>query len=144
MPRCCVRRLLRALGVRRHTMSSSSRWGEKRDTFYRAAKVAGFRARSAYKLLALDARHGLLRPAAGLPVRAVVDLCAAPGSWSQALAAALPAGARIVAVDLQAIAPIAGVAVVQGDITAPATLAAVAAACGGAPVTWSSVTARRT
>ena len=113
-------------------MSSASRWGEKRDAYYRAAKVAGFRARSAYKLLALDARHGLFRPAAPAPpVRAVVDLCAAPGSWSQALAASLP-GARLVAVDLQAIAPIPGVAVVQGDITSAATLAAVGAACGGA------------
>jgi tRNA (cytidine32/guanosine34-2'-O)-methyltransferase len=57
------------------------RFADKRDNFYRQAKVAGYRARSAFKLLHLDEQYGLF---AG--VRNVVDLCAAPGSWSQALA----------------------------------------------------------
>jgi len=48
-----------------------------------------------------------------------VDLCAAPGSWSQVLVRQVPEGPdrRIVAVDLQEMAPIEGVVQIQGDIT---------------------------
>lgn len=52
----------------------------------------------------------------------VVDLCAAPGSWSQVLSRKLRQDeqaeeAKIVAVDLQAMAPLPGVTQIQGDIT---------------------------
>lgn len=57
------------------------RFAEKHDNFYRQAKVAGYRARSAFKLLHLDEQYSLFSG-----VKNVVDLCAAPGSWSQALA----------------------------------------------------------
>jgi len=53
---------------------------DKRDIFYRLAKERGYRARSAFKLLQIDAEFGLF----GQVTRAV-DLCAAPGSWSQVL-----------------------------------------------------------
>ena len=56
---------------------------DKRDIFYRLAKEKGYRARSAFKLLQLDAEFGLFAPGA---VTRAVDLCAAPGSWSQVLA----------------------------------------------------------
>ena len=51
---------------------------DKRDIYYRKAKEVGFRARSAFKLLQLDEQFQLLDG-----VHRVVDLCAAPGSWSQ-------------------------------------------------------------
>ena len=65
-------------------------------------------------------------------VHRAVDLCAAPGSWSQVLARELrahhrseepaeEASPKIVAVDLQEMAPIEGVLCIQGDITARAT-----------------------
>lgn len=86
---------------------------DKRDIYYRRAKEEGYRARSAYKLLQIDEEFDLFNGV----VRAV-DLCAAPGSWSQVLADQLEdPGHRIVAVDLQEMAPIPGVAIVQGDIT---------------------------
>ena len=50
---------------------------DKRDIYYRKAKEEGYRARSAYKLLQVDAEFDVF---AG--VDRVVDLCAAPGSWS--------------------------------------------------------------
>lgn len=53
---------------------------EKRDYYYRRAKEVGFRARSAFKLLQIDEEHRILHG-----VQRVVDLCAAPGSWSQVL-----------------------------------------------------------
>ena len=67
-------------------------------------------------------------------VTRVVDLCAAPGSWSQVLSRELHKNAKqraeetgskeepiIVAVDLQEMAPIPGVIQIQGDITSDAT-----------------------
>ena len=61
---------------------------DKRDIFYRLAKEKGYRARSAFKLLQVDAEFDLFgtRRSHGLIVKRAVDLCAAPGSWSQVLA----------------------------------------------------------
>lgn len=58
---------------------------DKRDIFYRLAKEKGYRARSAFKLLQIDAEFDLFGTTHGLVVRRAVDLCAAPGSWSQVL-----------------------------------------------------------
>lgn len=88
---------------------------DKRDVFYRRAKEKGYRARSAFKLLQLDSEFNLFDG-----VTRAVDLCAAPGSWSQVLADRLESdnhNPNIVAVDLQPMAPIDGVSCIQGDIT---------------------------
>ena len=53
---------------------------DKRDIYYRRAKEEGWRARSAFKLLQIDEVFGIFDG-----VHRVVDLCAAPGSWSQVL-----------------------------------------------------------
>lgn len=127
---------------------------DQRDHFYRQGKQEGYRARSAYKLLQLDEHYGLFgqesrslasrmaqkrhqddalsdKVRAALPPRQdapgyVIDLCAAPGSWSQVLSRLLGAsGACIVAVDLQAMAPLEHVTQVVGDITTEATAQAV-------------------
>lgn len=54
---------------------------DKRDVYYRLAKEEGWRARSAFKLMQIDDEFRILSN-----VRRAVDLCAAPGSWSQVLA----------------------------------------------------------
>ncbi|VDM31957.1 unnamed protein product [Hydatigera taeniaeformis] len=109
-------------------MGKSSR--DKRDIFYRLAKEEGWRARSAYKLLQIDDEFKILsKDHNGNPLTRVVDLCAAPGSWSQVLSKKLwePCAeadrqkVKIVAVDLQAMAPIPGVIQLQGDITSRQT-----------------------
>lgn len=57
-------------------MGKASR--DKRDIYYRKAKEEGWRARSAFKLLQIDEEFNIFDG-----VKRVVDLCAAPGSWSQ-------------------------------------------------------------
>ena len=52
----------------------------KKDLFYRKAKEEGFRARSVYKLKEINENFNVLEN-----VTKVIDLCAAPGSWSQML-----------------------------------------------------------
>jgi len=54
---------------------------DRRDIFYRKAKEEGWRARSAFKLLQIDETLNIFEN-----VTRAVDLCAAPGSWSQVLA----------------------------------------------------------
>ncbi|KAL1930356.1 hypothetical protein VTP01DRAFT_10518 [Rhizomucor pusillus] len=104
-------------------MGKSSK--DKRDVYYRLAKEQGWRARSAFKLLQLDEEFDLFRG-----VHRAVDLCAAPGSWSQVLTKKLGENhaknpqeqePKIVAVDLQAMAPLEGVVQLQGDITKKST-----------------------
>ena len=53
---------------------------DKRDVYYRLAKEEGWRARSAFKLLQINDEFQIFKD-----VKRVVDLCAAPGSWSQVL-----------------------------------------------------------
>ncbi|OWF56175.1 putative tRNA (cytidine(32)/guanosine(34)-2'-O)-methyltransferase [Mizuhopecten yessoensis] len=101
-------------------MGKSSK--DKRDVYYRLAKEEGWRARSAFKLLQINQDFNLFQG-----VKKVVDLCAAPGSWSQVLSRKLRGedgkgeDVKIVAVDLQAMAPIPGVIQLQGDITKKST-----------------------
>uniref|UniRef100_A0AC34GU88 Putative tRNA (cytidine(32)/guanosine(34)-2'-O)-methyltransferase n=1 Tax=Panagrolaimus sp. ES5 TaxID=591445 RepID=A0AC34GU88_9BILA len=57
---------------------------DQRDVYYRKAKETGYRARSAYKLLHCDEKYKLFDG-----VDTVVDLCSAPGSWSQVCAVKL-------------------------------------------------------
>ncbi|EGW31846.1 uncharacterized protein SPAPADRAFT_140790 [Spathaspora passalidarum NRRL Y-27907] len=97
-------------------MGKSSK--DKRDLYYRRAKEEGWRARSAFKLLQLNQEFNLFDG-----ITRVVDLCAAPGSWSQVLSRELQGkNAKIVAVDLQPMTPIDGVTTIQADITHPNTL----------------------
>jgi len=89
------------------------------DPYVQLAQRSGYRSRAAFKLLELDRRHRLLKPG-----QRVVDLGAAPGSWSQVAAARVGARGSVVAIDLLPIEPIAGVVTVQGDLRTAAGLAA--------------------
>src|ERR1700678_2723645 len=71
----------------------------KPDHFTRAAKDAGFPARSVFKLEEIDRRTRLL----GAGMR-VLDLGAAPGSWSKYAAQKIGPGGRLLAVDLEPLA----------------------------------------
>lgn len=74
------------------------------------SKAQGYRSRAAFKILELDEKEHFFRPGA-----VVVDLGAAPGSWSQVAAERVRPGGKVIAVDLLDIAPISGVTVLKGD-----------------------------
>lgn len=105
---------------------ASQRWLARQlnDPYVQAAHAAGFRSRSAYKLLELDERFHLVRKGTR-----VLDLGAAPGGWTQA---ALALGARrVVAIDLLPMAPLAGAAILTGDAHDPEIIARVRALLDG-------------
>lgn len=97
-----------------------------KDPYFRQAKADGYRARSAYKLLQIQERFKLIRPG-----DVVIDLGAAPGSWSQVAVTLVKGRGRVIALDLQEIAPIPGALILQGDMTDPNVQVAVVAAAGG-------------
>jgi 23S rRNA (uridine2552-2'-O)-methyltransferase len=105
--------------------TASQRWLARQlnDPYVAAARQQGWRSRAAFKLIELDDRFKLIRRGAK-----VVDLGVAPGGWSQVAA---QRGARVVAVDLLAVDPIAGAVVLQGDFTDEAVQARLLAELGG-------------
>ncbi|EPR80077.1 hypothetical protein SLOPH_232 [Spraguea lophii 42_110] len=87
---------------------------DKRDIYYRLSKTMGYRARSAYKLKHINDKYKILENK-----KYIVDLCAAPGSWSQVARKEIGNNQDtiIVAVDLQEMHPIDGVICLKEDIT---------------------------
>ena len=80
------------------------------DPFVQRAKTDGYRARAAYKLMEIDDKDKLIRPG-----MVVVDLGAAPGSWSQVAIARVGEHGRVFALDLLPMEPIHRVQFMQGD-----------------------------
>jgi 23S rRNA (uridine2552-2'-O)-methyltransferase len=93
-------------------MKSNKQWLRRHvsDPYVRQAKAQGYRSRSAFKLLQIDAKEKILRPG-----QVVVDLGAAPGGWSQVAAGKVKPSGRVIAIDLLPIAPISGVTLLKGD-----------------------------
>ena len=98
------------------------------DAYVRQAQAQGYRSRAAYKLLEIARADRLLRPG-----MVVVDLGAAPGSWSQVVAQAVGPAGSVVALDLLEIAPIPRVQFLLGDMRSEEDLRRVSAALGGRP-----------
>lgn len=95
--------------------SRSRGWLQKhsRDPYVRQARAAHYRARSVFKLQEIDRREKLFRPG-----QTVIDLGAAPGSWSQYVSERIGPGGRLLAIDRLEIAPIEGVSILRGDLAA--------------------------
>ncbi len=77
----------------------------------RQSKVDGYRARSAYKLIEIDEKFKIFK--GGL---SVIDIGAAPGSWSQYALKAAKSG-KLISIDLKKMEPIGNSVQIQGDFT---------------------------
>ena len=82
---------------------------QRRDIYVRQSKVDGYRARSAYKLIEIDQKFKIFK--GGM---CVVDIGAAPGSWSQYASKVVKSG-KIISIDLKQMEKIANTIQIKGD-----------------------------
>ena len=99
---------------------SSARWMDRqqRDEYVKSAHRDGYRSRAAYKLIELDEKFGIFRSG-----QKVVDLGAAPGSWTQVATSRVNYGnhdtGEVISVDINPITPIRGATILQLDFLSP-------------------------
>ena len=84
---------------------------QRRDIYVRQSKVDGFRARSAYKLIEIDQKFKIFK--GGM---LVIDIGAAPGSWSQYASKVVKNG-KVISIDLKEIDKIQNTFQIKGDFT---------------------------
>ena len=88
---------------------------QRRDTYVRQSKIDGYRARSAYKLIEIDKKFKIFK--GGLTV---IDIGAAPGSWSQYVYKVAKNG-KLISIDLKKMEPIGSSLQIQGNFTEEGT-----------------------
>ncbi len=84
---------------------------QKRDTYVRQSKIDGYRSRAAYKLIEIDEKFKIFKNGIS-----VIDLGAAPGSWSQYVSKKIKSG-KIVSIDLKEMENINNTIQIKGDFT---------------------------
>ena len=82
---------------------------QRRDIYVRRSKVDGYRSRAAYKLIEIDEKFKIFKNGIS-----VIDLGAAPGSWSQYLSKKIKNG-KIVSIDLNKMEKVDNVFQIIGD-----------------------------
>ena len=84
---------------------------QKRDIYVRQSKVDGYRSRAVYKLIEIDKKFKIIKNGISL-----IDLGAAPGSWSQYVSKKIKNG-KILSIDLNEMEKINNVFQIKGDFT---------------------------
>ena len=82
---------------------------QRRDTYVRQSKIDGYRARSAYKLIEIDKKFKIFKGGMN-----VIDIGAAPGSWSQ-YASKMVKNGKIISIDLKEMKEIQNTIQIKGD-----------------------------
>ena len=82
---------------------------QRRDIYVRQSKVEGYRARSVYKLIEIDEKFRIFKGGQN-----VIDIGAAPGSWSQYASKVVKSG-KIISIDLKRMEPIKNTLQIKGD-----------------------------
>ena len=98
---------------------------QERDPYVQRARRDGWRSRAVYKLEQIDQKERLLKPD-----MLVVDLGAAPGSWSQYVTEKLKGRVRIIAIDLLPMDSLPSVEFIQGDFTDDSILEEITSSLG--------------
>ena len=91
----------------------SKNWIKKqsKDIYVRKSKVEGYRARSVYKLIEIDEKFTIFKGGIN-----VIDIGAAPGSWSQYASKVVKSG-KVISIDLKSMEPIKNTIQIKGDFT---------------------------
>ena len=84
---------------------------QRRDIYVRQAKIAGYRSRAVYKLIEIDEKFKIFRNGIS-----IIDLGAAPGSWSQYASKKIKHG-KLVSIDLKDMEKIDYIVQIKGDFT---------------------------
>ena len=84
---------------------------QKKDIYVRQSKVDGYRARSAYKLIEIDEKFKIFKGD-----MFVIDIGAAPGSWSQYVSKVIKNG-KLISIDLKEMDEIKNTTLIKGDFT---------------------------
>ena len=91
----------------------SKNWikNQQRDIYVKKSKIEGYRSRAVYKLQEIDSKFKIFKNGIS-----VLDLGAAPGSWSQFAAKKIKNG-KILSIDLKEMDKIENTFQIQGDFT---------------------------
>jgi len=118
-------------GVSMARSKSSQRWLQEHhaDDYVKKSRQEALRSRAVYKLAEIDERDRLIGPDS-----CVVELGAAPGGWTEYVAARLGRNGFLLAVDVLPMEPVEGATILQGDFTELEVLDQVRRAIGGRSV----------
>ncbi len=94
--------------------SSKNNWltRQQKDPYVKRAQESHYRSRAVYKLIEIDERDHLFKQG-----QVVIDLGAAPGSWSQYVSEKIGHEGRLLAVDILPMDPINNTLFIEGDFT---------------------------
>ena len=110
---------------------SSQRWLREHftDEYVRLAREQGYRSRAVFKLMEIQSRDRILKPG-----MTVIDLGAAPGSWSQFALQQVGRQGKVIALDMLPMEPLTGVDFIEGDFREQETLDRLLALLAGRPI----------
>ncbi len=119
------------MGKKHSRSKTSGRWLQEHfdDEYVKKAQQDGYRSRAVYKLLEIDEKDRLLRPG-----MTVVDLGAAPGSWSEVAVQRVGEKGRVIALDILPMDSLPGVTFIQGDFRDEEPYNALLEVLDGSPV----------
>ena len=94
--------------------SSNKHWlaRQQKDPYVKQAQQSHYRSRAVYKLIEIDEKDRLFRQG-----QTIIDLGAAPGSWSQYVSEKIGHQGRLIAIDILPMGPIANTLFIKGDFT---------------------------
>lgn len=117
--------------MKKKRTASSQRWLKEHhsDIYVKQAKKEGYRSRAVYKLLEIQEQEKLIQPG-----MTILDLGAAPGSWSEVAINLVGKKGQVIGVDLLPINPIPHVNFIQGDFEEDAIWQAINTAIDGKPI----------
>ena len=97
--------------MRKNKISKNWISKQRRDIYVRQSKLEGFRSRAAYKIQEIDKKFKILKNGIS-----VIDLGAAPGSWSQYISRKIKNG-KFLAIDLKEMEDIKNIFKIKGNFS---------------------------